>query len=81
MGEAILALPEASGAVAGVKHMAEVSVAMMEVTLSVVVEVGMAMAEVDHNRANGFHPNCTLSECRELILDSLFKAFCQGDLF
>ena len=39
MGEAILALPEASGAVAGVKHMAEVTVAMMEVTLFRVVDV------------------------------------------
>ena len=39
-------------AVAGVKHMAEVTVAMTEVTLSRVVEVAMAMIEVNqHNRA------------------------------
>ena len=39
-------------AVAGVKHMAEVTVAMTEVTLSRVVEVAMAMVEVNqHNRA------------------------------
>ena len=43
MGEAILALPEASGAVAGVKHMAEVTLAMMEVTLSRVVEVAKVL--------------------------------------
>ena len=56
MGEAILALPEASGAVAGVKHMAEVTLAMMEVTLSRVVEVAMAMVEVSqHSRATGCH--------------------------
>ena len=34
MGEAILALPEASGAVVEVKHMVEVTVAMAEVTLA-----------------------------------------------
>lgn len=59
MGEAILALPEASGAVAGVKHMAEVTVAMVEVTLSRVVEVAMVMTEVDHHRATAIpiaHP-------------------------
>jgi hypothetical protein len=37
--------------------MAEVTVAMMEVTLSRVVEVAMVMAEVDHHRATGCYSN------------------------
>ena len=39
----------------GVKHMAEVTVAMAEVTLASVVEVVMAMVEVNHHRATDCH--------------------------